>query len=739
MGRLVKKIIGIIAIVASFIPGIGPFIALGLRLVGAFLLQPSTKRPNLAANLNATLSVTANALAARSVIFGQSAIAGQLLYREGATGEQDSPSDMLAVFAIAGYPVDSLVRFELNGRNITADGIGPDGAVTGGPFAGKLWVFFRNGTEATPAFPDLATKSPLGWGKKTRRLTGIPAIALRAKIDETFEGRMEPLSIVKGARLYDPRLDSTVGGAGLQRFADPTTWAWSDNPKLAELLYLRGGFAGGLRLFGMGIPVADIDLDSFAAEANVCDEQVAIKGGGTIKRYTCNGVLNPDTSHRDNLQTLASASGDAPFVSSGQWKTLAAVWRAPLLTLTETDMIGVPSRMQVAADPSERMDVLRAAFLNSDDNKITDAPEYRVGALVDDEKGENSTFPFTSDHRIAQRLMKITFNRANASRQLEGIWRLNAAAAEPGDTVIQSFARYGINAQTFRVGGWLLSPIEDAIGNPGLGVQMILQEDAPSWYAWDAETEEQVLLATDSLARIGDAAQPPTILSISAGVLLIDARANEQFTLQLTEDVTSIVFINIPTERILIIQITQTAAFSIVETAWPASVIFESGVVYQATQVAGRVDTIGLSTLNAGVAWLLRAATNVLPEGGGTAPDEGNPPPPPGSDGSLTATIKPSPVEGFCFVNLPGQCSPSKVAVVTISGGAQPYTALWSKISGSSLITISSTTSLSPVFSIPSGSTNIAVSAVWRCTVTDSAGALKQPQVQVDMERANNL
>ena len=41
---------------------------------------------------------------------------------------------------------------------------------------------------------------------------------------EKFGGGIPPLSfIVKGKKVYDPRLDSTVGGSGSQRFNDPTT------------------------------------------------------------------------------------------------------------------------------------------------------------------------------------------------------------------------------------------------------------------------------------------------------------------------------------------------------------------------------------------------------------------------------------------------------------------------------------------------------------------------------------
>lgn len=748
MGKLVKTVIGIGLIIGSFfIPGSSILFIAGLSTgitsavaaaallsTGAYLLT-AKKPPKIGANLSSSLSVSADPLAARSIAIGQVAIAGQLLYREGSTGEPDKPQDLLAVFALAGYPVDSLVSFWLNGRNITADGIGVDGAVTGGPFAGKLWVYFRNGTETSDAFPALAQASALGWGAKTRRLTGIPAIAIKAKVDEAFEGRLEPLSIVKGARLYDPRLDSTAGGVGLHRFSDPATWEWSENPKLAELLYLRGGFINGVRVFGMGVAQADIDLDSFASEANVCEEQVSVKAGGTIDRYTCNGVLFPDNSHRDNLERLASASGGAPFVSAGVWKTESAIWRVTAATMTEADMIGVPSRMRVAADPSDRLDVLRASFVNTVDNKVADAPEYRVGALVSDERSESTVFQFTNDHRIAQRLMKIMYYRANAVRQIEGTWKIGAAALEPGDIVVQTFARYGFNAQTFRVGAWSLAPIDDARGIPGIGVQMVLSEDRPAWYDWNAATEEQDMLPTATLERVGSAAAPPTVLNIGmGGTLVVDCRANERFALFLNENVTDLAFVNIPIERIIIIEIVQGGTNTI---AWPASVLFESGTPYVPTQVAGRVDTVGLSTITGGQEWVLRSSVDVDPNGDGSIPGGGNPDVPDGVE-PMDVALDNAVLEGSCDASGGIACIPSAQVTATITGGVAPYTASWVKTVGSAITTINDAASLTPIFSVPSGLSSVDDTSTWRLTAADSTGFIVTKTVQVHLVRHND-
>ncbi len=183
------------------------------------------------------LSIFSNPTAVRGVVFGRSGIAGQVLFRENIQNTGDTPDELLMILGLAGYPATSLEKFWLN-EELIFDGdstTGP-GAITTGKFANDLWVWFRTGEETSAAFPDIAALSAT-WNAKTRILRGIPSIGIRIKITEKLDGKLQPLAQIKGSKLYDPRLDSTIpGGSGAHRFADPATWAWSENPKLAELL-----------------------------------------------------------------------------------------------------------------------------------------------------------------------------------------------------------------------------------------------------------------------------------------------------------------------------------------------------------------------------------------------------------------------------------------------------------------------------------------------------------------------
>src|SRR5690606_18715568 len=98
---------------------------------------------------------------------------------------------------------------------------------------------------------------------------------------------------VKGAKLYDPRRDTTVGGSGSHRYNVPSTWEFNDgNAALVLLRYIIGERDGsGRLLWGRGDPADDVDLDSFMTAANVADE---IRDG--VPRHRLGGMYLTDNN-----------------------------------------------------------------------------------------------------------------------------------------------------------------------------------------------------------------------------------------------------------------------------------------------------------------------------------------------------------------------------------------------------------------------------------------------------------
>jgi len=73
---------------------------------------------------------------------------------------------------------------------------------------------------------------------------------------------------------------------------------------------------------------------------------------------------------------------------------------------------------------------------------------------------------------------------------------------QPGDIVTQTYARYGISAETFRVDFWALEASQDRQSNQRLIVPMRLVEELESWFDWDESTEEQSTTTITSLPSV---------------------------------------------------------------------------------------------------------------------------------------------------------------------------------------------------------------------------------------------
>lgn len=104
------------------------------------------------------------------------------------------------------------------------------------------------------------------------------------------------------------------------------------------------------------------------------------------------------------------------------------------------------------------------------------------------------------------------------------------------------------------------------------------------------------------------------------------------------------------------------------------------------------------------------------------------------ASGGTTSGISVAPTAVFGTVNSTSSATvTSGAATVSVAGGVAPYTYAWSLVSGGPMA-ITAPTAASTTFSttlLPSNSR----SAVFKCTVTDSAGVSSDsPQVSADLE-----
>ncbi|MCZ8339623.1 MAG: phage tail protein [Burkholderiaceae bacterium] len=282
-------------------------------------------------------------------------------------------------------------------------------------------------------------------------------------------------AIVRGKKVYDPRLDSTNNGTGSHRADTPSTWAYSDNPALCAVDYLRDAL-------GFGCASTEIDWPSVIAAANVCDEVVPIDAGvGVQKRYTVAGVLSTETDRKTNLEAILDAMVGIAVYSGGRWTIRAGAYVTPTLDLDEGDLAGGDVTIQARANRRDLFNAVRGRYREPTQlYQVTDFPPYASSTYAAEDAGETIyreiDLQMVDDARRAQRIAKLILFRARQALTIQATFKLSAYALQPGDTCRLTIARYGWTTKVFRVLRREFSSLST--------VRLTLQEDASAIYAW---------------------------------------------------------------------------------------------------------------------------------------------------------------------------------------------------------------------------------------------------------------
>jgi hypothetical protein len=334
-----------------------------------------------------------------------------------------------------------------------------------------------------PVNPYLNTLAPTRY-TSAHRLRGITYIVITFDLeDPRWQGGLPNITAeVSGARLYDPRKDSTVpGGSGSHRVNNPATWEWSQNPALCVRDFLTAAY-------GMDADDSDVDIASVIAAANACDELITLEVTGSSPqtnqpRYTCNGSFTTEQAKESVLADLVESMAGTATDGAG-WSVQAGVWTAPVMTLTDDDLAGLVEVVQSDTPTDELFNGVKGKQLLAGAQAPSDINPYQVAAFVTAD-GEplwaDVELPFTNHIARARNLSRIAVERNRAGQVLRYPAKFRAWVLRIGDRVTLTHAPYGVTAFTYRVTDWQWSP-----GQP---VLLTLQRDAASiWDLADAAT-----------------------------------------------------------------------------------------------------------------------------------------------------------------------------------------------------------------------------------------------------------
>ena len=204
---------------------------------------------------------------------------------------------------------------------------------------GLVLIQDREGLETETAYADLVTEYGSVW-TSLHRGDGIPSAWVRCQggslnvFNKTYPGGAPVLTREAFFTAYDWRLDSTSGGSGTHRRNDPTTWAETDNVVVwtVNILWRRYGQDWDRR-FAPSLAV-------LTTEANVCDENVTLKAGGTVDRYKVGFWFEALTPIKVFLTAmLAAMDGHFSVRRDGAFIIRAGHYVAPTIIFGDDEII----------------------------------------------------------------------------------------------------------------------------------------------------------------------------------------------------------------------------------------------------------------------------------------------------------------------------------------------------------------------------------------------------------------
>lgn len=403
-----------------------------------------------------------SATSVRKFVYGRARISGTLVYA-GTTGS--TKEKLWLVMPFHHGECDAVEETWLN-----------DLQISDARYTGKASGTNYLGTSGQTADSALDTASA-DWTTDHRlRTVGYWVGQLTYDATAFPTGIPSPSLTVRGRKVYDPRTATT---------------AWSQNPALCILDYLIGTVPinGGTEPVGIGATLDEIDLDSFIAAANICDETVALAAGGTQVRYTCDGTVSTDTAPSAVLESMLTCCAGSLVYSAGTYRLFVGAARATSFTLTAGMLRGA---LKYRPRPSLRTIFNTARGTYIDPNNYYEAADFApqaVAAYITEDGGEiipqDFQLAFTQNGIRAQRLarqylLKQRLGRATIEAPCN--WSaLNIAIMDTGTVDIDLGP--GMPSK------WIVTDWRLAEGG---GINLTLQAEDDAAYTWTTANETTI-------------------------------------------------------------------------------------------------------------------------------------------------------------------------------------------------------------------------------------------------------
>lgn len=486
------------------------------RVIDLVLSPFMPDMPEIGDALAGRSSTSPNSVASGKIIYGRTRVSGTTIYYE-TGGDEDRYLWSAACFAC--HEVEKFQKIYYHDILVAAHGNAAgdpynnfwyyppftDAGENGGVANYKTVIYhYKNGGEI-----DLPSGSGQNLSFDSVNRYAYNNAVLTFRHFKNDEGTNFPHGVpnvtaeIKGAKVYDPRKDSTSSiydsslGVSDHRTDDEDTWEWSDNPVLCLLDYMTN------TLYGLGESHNNFDYPAILESINTCNEDITINDDGdTQKAFTCNGVLSTERDFKGNIAILLGSMNGRLTFSGGKFFIDAYHYKTPHTdTITEDDCLG---SIQVTTKASRKnmYNTVRGKFTDKDANYILSEYPIQTSSTYISDDGEElqkeANLAMTDDNIRAQRIAHFLLLRSRMQDAIKFDMGLGGLKYRVGDNIKISNTIMGYQAKIFEITQLAVKP------NPKTGIMISIEaiENVEANYDPDSVTYKDY--TTDGLVNIPD-------------------------------------------------------------------------------------------------------------------------------------------------------------------------------------------------------------------------------------------
>lgn len=418
------------------------------------------------------------------------------------------------VVALHDTPVDAILDFIVDGTSITFSSNQAQNVFKIGSTS-YLSRWDKLGSESQTVETNLDGASTKWTSDHRGRGITYSVLKLEWSPQAFPQGLPAPIWVIRGRKIWDPRLDNSYGGSGSHTLGTESTYTYSNNAALCLLDYLLGVKINSKFIGGCRVPIARIDHASFAAAANVCDEDVDLDAGGTEKRYTINGFVSSMEDKEGCVQAMLKAMNGALSVRGGKlYLQAGAAITANTFpsSLTDDDLAG-PLNVDTVISRQEKINTITSVYPSPyGTSAAVSAPVLAPSAYITADGGlslsREEQHRFTTSVATVQRLNKLILGDAREQLAIDGVYKPKAIGISAGDTFQWYSASAGYSNQKMRC------IRRERLENGLVRIQARQETDAK--YSWSESTEEETPPSFNTNAYSTLPAVPSTITGLTA-------------------------------------------------------------------------------------------------------------------------------------------------------------------------------------------------------------------------------